>query len=169
MKLGALILLLGLQLSISTLVFSDDDSSCVDNYLDFEEMTFGNNSENRLKLYRAFYPINNHLPYSVIVTYQTVFSNGSRVNISVNHRCPNELVWVWYSSPQYLFYGASVANRDMLLTLNYFEEWIPPHLVLTTPYPCGQHTREFLSLMTSSVSTYICTAIAHNDFLHLYS
>ena len=116
MKLGALILLLGLQLSISTLVFSDDGSSCVDNYLDFEEMTFGNNSENRLKLYQAFYPPNDHLPYSVIVTYQTVFSNGSRVNISVNHRCPNELVWVWYSSPQYLFYGASVANRDMLLT-----------------------------------------------------
>ena len=148
MKLGFFLLLL----QLSTLSYSDDVSSCVDNYLNFEEQTFGNNSENRVKLYQAFYPPNSHLSYSVVVTYQTVFPNGTRVNISVDNKCPNEQVWMWHSSPGFLFYDATYANRDMLLTLNYFEEWIPPHLILTTPYPCGQHIREFLTLMTSSVS-----------------
>ena len=148
MKLGLFLLLL----QLSTLSYSDDVSSCVDNYLNFEEQTFGNNSENRVKLYQAFYPPNSHLSYSVAVTYQTVFPNGTQVNISVDNKCPNEQVWMWHSSPVFLFYDATYANRDMLLTLNYFEEWIPPHLILATPYPCGQHTREFLTLMTSSVS-----------------
>ena len=33
-----------------TLALSTNDSNCVDNYLDFEEQTFDNNSENRVKL-----------------------------------------------------------------------------------------------------------------------
>ena len=45
-KLGLLVVFL----QLSALAFSDDGSSCVDNYLDFEEQTFGNNSENRLTL-----------------------------------------------------------------------------------------------------------------------
>ena len=62
-------------LQLSTLAFSDDGSNCVDNYLDFEEQTFGNNSENRVKLYEVFYPPNHHLPYSLVVTYQAVLPN----------------------------------------------------------------------------------------------
>ena len=53
-----------------TLALSTNDSICVDNYLDFEEQTFDNSSENRVTLYQAFYPHNDHLPYSVVVTYQ---------------------------------------------------------------------------------------------------
>ncbi len=87
-NLGLLIIL-----QLSTLAFSDDGSSCVDNYLDFEEQTFGNNSENWLKLYQTFYPPNDHFPYSVVVTYQTVLPNGTKVNISTDPSCPDRQVW----------------------------------------------------------------------------
>ena len=72
-----------------TLALSTNDSNCVDNYLDFEEQTFDNNSENRVKLYQAFYPPNDHLPYSVVVTYQAVLPNGTKVNISTDPSCPD--------------------------------------------------------------------------------
>ena len=54
-------------LQLLTLTLSDDGSNCVDKYLYFEEQIFDNNSENRMKLYQAFYPHNDHLPYSVVV------------------------------------------------------------------------------------------------------
>ena len=130
-------------------------SGCVDNYLDFEEQTFGSNSENRLKLYQAFYPTNSHSPYSVVVIYQTVFPNGTQVNISTGQHCPTEQVWMWHSSPAFLIYVPSVMNRDILLTLNYFKDWKPPSLVLTTPFPCGHCAHDFLTLMTSSVSANV--------------
>ena len=75
-------MLLGLSMiliKLWTLTLSTTEIACVENYLDFEEQTFGNNSENRLKLYQAFYPPNDHLHYSVVVTYQAVLSNGTRV------------------------------------------------------------------------------------------
>ena len=92
-KLGLLVIIL----QLSTLALSDDDSSCVDNYLDFEEQTF-NNSENRVKLYQVFYPPSNHLPYSVVVTYQAALPSGTRVDISTDHSCPDRQVWLRVSS-----------------------------------------------------------------------
>ena len=88
-KLGVFVLLLQLL----ALILSVSSSSCVDHYLDFEEQTFGNNSENRLKLYEAFYPPNDHLPYSVVVTYQAVLPNGTRVNLSTDPRWPDGQIW----------------------------------------------------------------------------
>ena len=123
-KLGLFVILLHL----SALAFSDDGSSCVDNYLDFEEQTFGNNSENRLKLYQAFYPPNNHLPYSVVVTYQAVLPNGTKVNISTDPSCPDRQVWLWVSSYFLLNVSPTDLNRLALYTLNHFSEWVPPHL-----------------------------------------
>ena len=148
-KLGLFLLLL----QLSTLSYSDDDSSCVDDYLDFEEQTFGNNSENRLKLYRAFYPPNDHLPYSVIVSYQAVLPNGTRVNLSTDPNCTNGQVWVWLSSPVLLIISPMELNRLVLYTLNHFTEWVPPHLTITTPLPCSAKAEEFLTLMTTSVSS----------------
>ena len=111
-KLGPLIIL-----QLSTLAFSDDGSSCVDNYLDFEEMTFGNNSENRVKLYQAFYPPNDHLPYSVVVTYQAVLPNGTKVNISTDPSCrADRQVWQWVSSPFLLVMDPTELNRVVLYT-----------------------------------------------------
>ena len=98
-KLGLFVFLF----QLSTLAFSDDGSSCVDSYLDFEEQTFDNNSENRVKLYQAFYPPNDHLPYSVVVSYQAVLPNGTRVNISTDPaaRQTSVAVGVFPFSPQY--------------------------------------------------------------------
>ena len=127
-------------------------SDCVDNYLDFEEQTFGNNSENRLKLYKDFYPPNDHLPYSVIVTYQTVFPNGTKINISSDSSCPDEQAWMWLSSPVLLFAEPTLANRMTLYALNFFEEWDPPQLFLNIPTPCEENAEEFLQQMTYSVS-----------------
>ena len=147
-KLGLFVILL----QLSALAFSDDGSSCVDNYLDFEEQTFGNNSENRLKLYQAFYPPNNHLPYSVVVTYQAVLPNGTSVNISTDPTCPDRQVWLWVSSPVLFLITPTLLNRLALYTLNHFSEWAPPHLTIATPLPCSPKTEEFLTLMTTSVS-----------------
>ncbi len=77
-------------LQLWTLALSTNDSNCVDNYVAFEEQTFGNNSENRMELYQAFYPPNDHLPYSVLVSYQAVLPNGTRVNISTVPSCPDK-------------------------------------------------------------------------------
>ena len=76
-------------LQLWNLALSANDSSCVENYLDFEEQTFGNNSENRVKLYQVSYPPNVHLPYSMVVSYQAALPNGTKVNISTDPSCPD--------------------------------------------------------------------------------
>ena len=53
-------------LQLWTLALSTNESGCVDDYQDFEEEALGNSTRNRVKLYQAFYPPNNHLPYSVV-------------------------------------------------------------------------------------------------------
>ena len=127
--------------------------SCVNSYIDFIDQTFVNNSENRLKLYQAFYPPNSHLPYSVVVTYQTVV-NGTQVNISTDPICSNKQVWIWLSSPVFLFLEPTSLNRHTLFTLNYFEEWIPPHLTINSPYPCQDQKETFMQQATTSVSCF---------------
>ena len=144
--------------TLSALGSSGNEISCVNNYLDFEEQTFVNNSENRLKLYQAFYPPNDHLPYSVVVTYQAVLPNGTRVNITTDTSCPDGQLWLWLSSPVSLFDDPTELNRLALYTLNYFTEWVPPHLIITTPLPCPANAEGFLTLMTSSVSSVSRTA-----------
>ena len=64
---------------------AQQDLLCTDSYAEFESATVGSNasaSNIRNQLYRAFYPPNQHLPYSVLVTYQLVFANGTRFNLS---------------------------------------------------------------------------------------
>ncbi len=139
-------------LQLWTLALSTNESSCMDNYLDFEELTFGNNSENRVKLYQAFYPPNDHLPYSVVVSYQAVLPNGTRVNISTDPSCPDRQVWLWVSSPILFLLDPTKLNRGALYTLNHFTDWVPLHLTITTPPPCSAKVEEFLTLMTTSVS-----------------
>ena len=141
-----------------TLALSTNNSRCVDKYLDFEEQTFGNNSENRVKLYQAFYPPNDHLPYSVVVTYQAALPNGTMVNISTDPSCPDRQVWQWVSSPFLLVMDPTELNRLVLYTLNHFTDWVPPHLTIATPLPCSAEAKGFLKLMTSSVSsTVVCS------------
>ena len=132
---------------------------CVDNYLIFEEQTFSNNSENRLKLYEAFYPPNVHLPYSVVVTYQAFSPNETQVNISSDPSCPDRQVWVWLSSPIFLYQEPSSLNRHTLFTLNFFEEWIPPHVTITIPYPCQDQAEGLMQQLTTSESCFIANTI----------
>ena len=140
-------------LQLWTLALSTNESSCIDNYLDFEEQTFGNNSENRVKLYQAFYPPNDHLPYSVVVTYQAVLPNGTRVNISTDLCWPDRQVWLWVSSLILFVFDPTTLNRVAFYTLHHFTEWVPPHLTIATPLPCSAKIEQFLTLMTTSVSS----------------
>ena len=131
------------------------DLLCTDSYAEFESASVGSNVSGthiRNQLYEAFYTPNHHLPYSVLVTYQLVLDNGTTLNLSSDQHCSSEL-WVWLSSPAFLCCKATFANRALLFTLNYFMEWTPPHVIITTTVaPCIDKMRDFLNQMTSSVS-----------------
>ena len=154
-------------LQLWSLTLSTNESSCVDDYQDFEEEALGNSTRNRVKLYQAFYPPNDHLPYSVAVSYQAALPNGTRVNISTDPSCPDRQVWLWVSSPTLFLLDPTELNRIALYTLNHFTEWIPPHLTIATPLPCSAKVEEFLTLMTTSVSNTMnlqCVfSCAHED------
>ena len=129
--------------------------SCVNNYFLFEELTFGNNSENRLKLYQASTILTSTcLTQWHIVTYRN-FSNGTHVDISTDPSCPHGQVWIWLAHPIFVIQEPAFLNHLTLFMLNYFEEWIPPHVKLTVPYPCQRQAKEFLERMTTSLGHLI--------------
>ena len=130
---------------------AQQDLLCTDSYAEFESASVGSNvsaSNIRNQLYRAFYPPNQHLPYSVLVTYQLVLANGTRFNLSSDQDCNTEL-WVWMSSPVFCDFDL---NRLLLFTLNCLMKWDPPHVTLTTTIaPCPNEIGDFLCEMTVSV------------------
>ena len=144
-------LLLPILVSDST---AQEDPLCTDSYAEFESASVGSNDSGRdirSQLYKAFCAPNQHLPYSVLVTYQLVLTNGTRVNLSSDPDCSSEL-WMWLSSPVFLIGRTEYLSRMLLFTLNYFNEWKPPHIIITTTTaPCSDKTGEFLSEMTASV------------------
>ena len=127
---------------------------CTDSYAEFESASVGSNDSGRdirSQLYKAFYSSNQHLPYSVLVTYQLLLTNGTRVNFSSDPDCSSEL-WAWLSSPVFLYYSTTHLNRLLLFTLNYFMEHNPPHIIISMSIaPCSDKTLDFLSEMTASV------------------
>ena len=131
------------------------DLLCTDSYAEFESASVGSNVSGthiRNQLYEAFYTPNHHLPYSVLVTYQLVLDNGTRFNLSSDQDCNSQL-WVWLSSPAFLATDATYLNRYLFYTLNYFMEWIPLHVIITTTVaPCTEKMSDFLNRMTSAVS-----------------
>ena len=151
-----------------TVSISVSETTCVSNYDDFVEHTFGNNSENKQRLSQAFYPPNGHLPYSVLVTYQTMLPNGTVLNVSTDPSCTDEQVWMWLSSPLLLYEEPVSLNRHVLYTLNSFKEWIPPHIYIMCPYPCQKKAEEFLQKMTTSVSLCTIILMGIGDVLHNY-
>ena len=132
------------------------DLLCTDSYVEFVSASVGSNvsgSDIRNQLYKAFYAPNQHLPYSVLVTYQLVLTNGTRVNLSSDQDCSSEL-WTWLSSPVFLYCDPTCLSHMLLFTINYFLEWKEPHITITTiTAPCREKIGEFLSEMTSSVSS----------------
>ena len=131
------------------------DLPCTDSYAEFESASVGSNVSGthiRNQLYDAFYTPNHHLPYTVLVTYQLVLDNGTTFNLSSNQDCSSQL-WAWLSSPAFLAVDATYLNRLLLYTLNYFMEYIPPHVIITTTVaPCTNKMSDFLNRMTATVS-----------------
>ena len=128
---------------------------CTDSYAEFESASVGSNisgSNLRNQLYKIFFTPNHHLPYTVFVSYQLVLANGTRLNLSSDQDCSTEL-WVWLASPVFLVTHTTLYNKFLLYTLNYFMEWTPPHVTITTTTaPCSANMQDFLSEMTASVS-----------------
>ena len=112
-------------------------STCTHNYFTFVEETFPERSDNVLKLHNTFFPLNSHLPYSVIVTYQALLPNGSLYNVTSG--CANQQ-WMWASSPETSITIPTLLNRNTLLMMNYFHDWNPPHLLIRVPLPCSNVT-----------------------------
>ena len=135
---------------------AQQDPLCTDSYAEFESASVGFNDSGRdirNQLYKAFYTPNQHLPYSVLVTYQLALTNGTRVNLSSDPNCRSEL-WAWLSSPVLLYYSTTYLNHLLLFTLNYFlyMEHRPPHIIISmSTAPCSDKTLDFLSEMTVSV------------------
>ena len=131
---------------------------CIDSYAEFDSASVASNISGRHirnQLYKAFYAPNQQLPYSVLVTYQLVLTNGTRVNLSSDLECSREL-WAWLSFPTLMVGDTTYLNRLLLFTLNYFSEWHPPHITITTTTaPCPEKIKDFLSEMTASVSMCI--------------
>ena len=144
---------------------AQQDLLCTDNYAEFESASVDSNvsgSDIRNQLYKAFYAPNKQLPHSVLVTYQLLLANGTRVNLSSDFECSTQL-WVWLSSPVLLVGDTTYFNRLLLFTLNYFTEWHPPHVIITTTTaPCPEIIEEFLGEMTASVS--LCDMMVVNDY-----
>ena len=131
------------------------DLLCTDSYTEFVSASVYSNVSgtlNRNRLYEAFYTPNHHLPYSVLVTFQLVLDNGTRLNLSSDEDCSSEL-WLWLSSPAFLTTEPTYLNRYLLFTLNYFMEWTPPYVIITTTIaPCTGKISDFFNRMISAVS-----------------
>ena len=134
------------------------DLLCTDSYVEFESASVGSNvsgSNIRNQLYKVFYAPNQHLPYSVIVTYQLVLTNGTRVNLSSDQDCNSER-WMWFSSPVFLYFDTTYLTYWQMFIINYFVKWKTPRITITTTTaPCRGKIGEFLSEMTASVSLLI--------------
>ena len=129
------------------------ENNCVSDYKVFEKKTFLNNTLNRNKLFQVFYPQNEHSPYAVDITYQTVLPNGTESNITLEGLTYCTIIkWRWISSPVFLFARPEYLNVVVFFTLNYFKEWTTPSVTLKIPYPCLSKTQDFLIQMTGLVS-----------------
>ena len=144
---------------------AQQDLLCTDNYAEFESASVGSNvsgSDIRNQLYKVFYAPNQHLPYSVVVTYKLVLANGTRLNLSSDPNCSTEL-WMWLSSPVFLVGNTEFFNQILFFTLGYFMEWDPPHVTINLSVPpCPSKSREYFSVMTATVS--LCT---NDDYVKL--
>ena len=135
------------------------DLLCANSYADFEGGSVGSNVSGkniRDRLYEAFYPPNYHFPYFVFVTYQLVLDNGTRFNLSSESNCSE--LWMWVSSPVFLRsnVGLFYWGTFLIFTLDFFTNWDPPHVNITTTIPpCPNKTIDFLSAMTASVSSSV--------------
>ena len=143
-------------LTIPLVCGADDnttENNCVSSYQEFETKTFLNNTLNRNKLFQVFYSQNEHSPYAVDITYQTVSPNGTESNITLEGLTFCTIIkWRWISSPVFLFARPEYLNVVVFFTLNYFTEWTTPSVTLKIPFPCPSKKQDFFIQMTGLVS-----------------
>ena len=140
---------------------------CVDTFGEFEKAVL-NNSDNVQALVRAFYQPNLPIPLSVQVVYHIksmppVLTGNALLNvikwsqrtdiISTDRSCPagNE-IWMWVSSPVFIFVEPTKLDLCALFTLNFFQWWTPPNAHIYIPIICNTTNRfNFLNDLTSKV------------------
>ena len=157
-RMVLLLFFLAFSVILETAVYAEDSSdgfpyNCTQDYFDFEDATFPKRGENILHLYEAFFPPNRHLPYSVVIQYQTLMPNGTLLNVTSDSVDCASQQWLWSFSPSIYLATPAVFNRVSLFMMNYFREWNPPYVVIRVPLPCPNVTWRFLLQMTVSVST----------------
>ena len=157
--MGSHVMLSSLQLVILLpLVASGDgvitSNRCISDFAELEDKVFGTNNQIRADLYRVFFPTNRNTPFSVIVSYQLISQNGSTNIVSYVSSDPNckHQLWRWLSSPAFLLMSPEMLNNITLLTLNYFNIWITPQIIIPIPKPCPNVTHRVLKQITTSVS-----------------
>ena len=130
-------------------------SNCVPNYFKLEQ-ELKNDTKLQFNLHRLFYPPNSHPPYSIEVVYQMRDANGSITRVSTNPNCKKQL-WLWVSSPIFIFIRPEHLARISLYTLNYFDKWKPQRIFITISEPCRNEMILLLKQLTAQVSA--CTAM----------
>ena len=139
---------------------------CVETFDEFEKAVL-NNSDNVQALVRAFYQPNLPIPLSVQVVYHVksmppVRTGDALLNviewsqkdiISTDRSCPagNE-IWMWVSSPVFIFVEPTKLNLCALYTLNFFQTWTVRDAHIYLPIICSPANRfNFLNGLTSRV------------------
>ena len=156
-------LLLATLLLTST--YGGPSNSCVKTFDELEKAVL-NNSDNVQALVRAFYQPNVAIPLSVRVVYQDKsMSTASHPSLDVkwNHStdaifsadqsCPvQKEIWMWVSSPMFIFVEPTKLNLCALFTLNFFRPWIPPNAHIYIPVICNEtDSFNFLNELTLRV------------------
>ena len=117
------------------------------------------------KLLDVFYPPNEQSPYSVVVRYQTVLTNGTSIIVSTDPTCDSQL-WSWNSVKTFQLAKPSNFNRYSLYLLNNFKALEILHLDITVPSLHQNISFDFLLRLTSSVSC-VCRIAWYNGYVWL--
>ena len=137
---------------------SGNTTNCIDNYNDFVNLTFSHGhvygTENRWRVYKAFYRPNLHLPFSVIVLYQSMLPNGTTEKVTTDEEHTGQTAWAWISSPVFIVVRAQYLNSLALFTLNHFQQYSVTPITIKVPKLCQNHKYNLLSVMTSQVREF---------------
>ena len=159
-------LLLAALLLTST--YGSPSNSCVKTFDELEKAVL-NNSDNVQALVRAFYQPNVASPLSVRVVYHVKsmstaahpsldvkWRHSTDVIFSTDQRCPAEKeIWLWVSSPMFIFVEPTKLNLCALFTLNFFRPWTPPEAHIYVPVICNKtDSFNFLNELTLRVCTH---------------
>ena len=118
---------------------------CVTSFSDFEKAAITDNASNVQALVKAFYKTNSIFPLSVQVVYHVNSSNGTDTIISSDpvHCAPGKEVWLWVSSPVFIFMDPTRLNMYATYTLNYFHHWKPRKANIYVPAICNISHNQF--------------------------